>query len=109
MNVVRLPKFPWVTVRTGKQTVAHNFWNDVRFKTWVRIHETGELGVLDHLKPHRRYGVRPVDMVNGCFYPSQWDHWPEEFRKQWPKEYDLSEDDFSVIPERELPEKVKRV
>ena len=104
MKVVRLRRFPWWAVRTEKDL----FWDDVRFKTWVKVHSTGELAVLDHLKPQRRYGVRPVDMANGRFFPSEWDHWPDEFRTKWPREYDLCEDDFTVISDQDLPEKVKR-
>ena len=61
-------QFPWVRAETDEQIRVKAFFADVRQKTWVQVLTTGELAVLDHLKPCRRYGVRPVDLKNAAYY-----------------------------------------
>ena len=100
-------QFPWVRAETDEQIRVRAFFADVRQKTWVQVLTTGELAVLDHLKPCRRYGVRPVDLKNAAYFPSEWEHWPMAYRIHWPREYDLSEDDFRILKDDELPEQIR--
>lgn len=98
-------RWPFISVPSQAKAVlpADQWWRDVRHRTWVRINETGQLAVLDHVKPKRRYGVRPVDYHNSQWFPSPWEHWPAEDRIRVPLEYDLSEDDFTVLTDKDLP------
>lgn len=84
------------------QPPAQDFWAELSEKTWVRIIKTDELAVLDHVKPNRQYGVRPVDVVHKSYFPSHWEHWPDEMRWKWPREYSMGEDEFVVLSNDEV-------
>jgi len=65
-----------------------------RFRQERVILPDGRIGVIDHLKPDGKLGVRPINPITGMFLPNRSEHWSEDERARIPEEIALSPHDI---------------
>lgn len=63
-------------------------------KTWVKLPD-GRKGIIHHIKPDGRLGVRPI--VNNDYCLNTTLHWSIEERKAIPEEYSFSKDQVEIL------------
>jgi hypothetical protein len=56
----------------------------------------GRIGVIDHMKPDGKLGVRPIHPLTGAFYPNPSRHWTDAQRAKIPEELAISAHDIRI-------------